>query len=365
MFTRRELLQSSAAIVGMCAAPACFAGPKNPGKVALYWHAMGDNIVACELCPRQCVLREGKTGICRTRQNVEGTLINNAYANPCAVHVDPVEKKPVFHVLPGTKTYSLAIAGCNLRCLNCQNYTISQQFPKDTKTTLLSPEKAVEEAKREGCSSLSYTYSEPIVWYEYVLETAKLAKQAGLKNILVTAGYINAPPLKELAPYIDAANINLKSFKNEIYQRLNSAELQPILDTISNAIKCGIWVEVTNLVIPTWTDNEEMIRAMCRWHKQNLGVDVPLHFLRFFPLYKLENLYPTPTDSLVRAQKIAKEEGINYVYVGNVAEIDSSTYCPSCKKAVVVRDGYSIRKNDVNKGKCGYCGATIKGLWSA
>jgi len=224
--------------------------------------------------------------------------------------------------------------------------------------------KVVEEAKREGCSSIAYTYSEPIVWYEYVLETCKLAKKAGLKNIWVTAGYINEAPLKELAPYMDAANINLKSFKNEIYLRLNSATLQPVMDTITNALKLGIWVEVTNLIIPTWTDDYEMIRKMCAWHKENLGADVPLHFLRFFPLYKLENLYPTPTDALRRAQTIAHDEGIKYVYVGNVAEIDSSTYCPACKKPVVVRDGYTIKKNAINKGKCGYCGTVIKGIWT-
>jgi pyruvate formate lyase activating enzyme len=365
MITRREMLQSSAAaLAGMCAVPACFAKPANPRKTAMYWQAMGENTVACELCPHKCILQEGKTGICRTRENVKGTLINNAYANPCAVHVDPIEKKPVFHLLPGTKAYSLAIAGCNLRCLNCQNYTISQQFPKDTETIYLPPEKVVEEAKREGCSSIAYTYSEPIVWYEYVLETCKLAKKAGLKNVWVTAGYINEAPLKELAPFMDAANINLKSFKNEIYLKLNSGMLQPVMDTITNALKLGIWVEVTNLIVPTWTDDYDMIRKMCAWHKENLGSEVPLHFLRFFPLYKLENLYPTPTDALRRAQKIAHDEGIKYVYVGNVAEIDSSTYCPNCNKAVVVRDGYTIKKNAIKDGKCGYCGAVIKGIWT-
>jgi len=280
------------------------------------------------------------------------------------VHVDPIEKKPLFHVLPGTKSYSLAIAGCNLRCLNCQNYTISQQFPKDTDSVFMPPEKVVEEAKREGCSTIAYTYSEPIAWYEYVLDTSKLAKKAGLRNLWITAGYINDAPLKELSQYMDAANINLKSFKNEIYLKLNSGKLRPILDTIQNALKYGIWVEVTNLVIPTWTDDLDMVRKMCAWLKQELGPDVPLHFSRFFPLYKLENLIPTPTDVLLKAQKIAQDEGIRHVYVGNVEELDSNTYCHSCKKPVIVRDGFLIKKNALKNGKCGYCGTAIKGIWA-
>jgi pyruvate formate lyase activating enzyme len=366
MFTRREMMACSAAAIGLASMPPCFAkSDKNNLKKAMYWHEMGEKSVSCELCPHGCILREGKTGLCRTRKNIGGTLFNTAYANPCAVHVDPIEKKPIFHVLPGTKSYSLAIAGCNLRCLNCQNYTISQRTPDETDNIYLPPEKVIEEAKREGCTSISYTYSEPIAWYEYVLETAMLAKKAGIKNIWITAGYINTAPLKELSQYMDAANINLKSFKSEIYLKLNSAKLGPVMDTITNALKFGMWVEVTNLIVPTWTDDFDMIKKMCAWHKQELGAEVPLHFLRFFPLYKLENLSPTPTETLLRAQKIARDEGIKYVYVGNVNEIDSSTYCPSCKKAVIVRDGYLIRKNAIKDGKCSYCQATIKGIWNA
>jgi pyruvate formate lyase activating enzyme len=363
MITRRELLKSSVAMAGLCAVPQAFAKPSPPLKTALYWEPMGE-AVTCELCPFGCVLPEGKTGICRTRQNIKGSLITTAYGNPCAVHVDPIEKKPLFHVLPGTKSYSLAIAGCMMRCLNCQNYTISQQFPKDTETVFLPPEKVVEEAIREGCPTIAYTYSEPTAWYEYMLDTSKLAKKAGLKNLWITSGFISDAPLKELSHYMDAANINLKSFKNEIYLKLNSAKLQPVLDTITNALKYGIWVEVTNLVIPTWTDDLEMVRKMCAWLKTELGPDVPLHFSRFFPLYKLENLIPTPTAVLLKAQKIAQDEGLKYVYVGNVEELDSNTYCPSCKKSLIVRDGFLIKKNAMKSGKCGYCSAVIKGIWA-
>ncbi len=364
MITRREMLQSSAAMIGVCAASSGFAKPRTPAHTALYWDSMGDDNVSCNLCPIQCILPDGKTGFCRTRENVKGTLVTHAYANPCAVAVDPIEKKPIFHMMPGSTSYSMAIAGCMLRCLNCQNYTISQQAPQDTATTSLPPEQVVEQAKRQGCRSIAYTYAEPIVWFEYVLDTAKLARAAGIRNILVTDGYINEPPLKELAPFIDAANINLKSFKNTTYLKLNSAKLQPVMDTILNAVKFGIWVEVTNLVVPTWTDDLDMIKSMCAWHKENLGADVPLHFLRFFPLYKLQNLYPTPTATLVAARKIAREAGINYVYVGNVAELDSNTYCPHCKKPVVVRDGYIIKHVAIKDGKCENCGTVIKGIWT-
>ena len=339
-----------------------FASPTH-GVIAQYWNNMGD-AVGCELCPNRCVLANGKTGVCRTRQNINGTLVNNAYANPCAVHVDPIEKKPIFHCWPGTKSFSLAIAGCNLRCLNCQNYTISQQLPKDTENTYLPPHMVVSEAKRLGCASIAYTYSEPVVWFEYVLETAKLAKKEGLKNIWITAGYINDSPLRELSQYIDAANINLKSFSDDIYIKLNGATLKPVLETIANAQRYGIWIEVTNLVIPTWTDNLVMIRAMCKWHKENLGPNVPLHFSRFFPLYKLQHLYPTPTDVLLKAKAIAEAEGISYVYVGNVAEIDSNTYCPHCRKAVIERSGLITKILSLKNGRCGHCNTEIKGIWS-
>ncbi len=363
MITRRTILKSATAMALAQALPKSVLSSPRQGVTALYWNNMGE-AVGCELCPNRCVLANGKTGVCRTRQNRNGTLVNNAYANPCAVHIDPIEKKPIFHCWPGTKSFSIAVAGCNLRCLNCQNYTISQQFPQDTATVYLPPDKVVSEAKRLGCTSIAYTYSEPVVWFEYVLETAKLAKKEGLKNIWITAGYINDSPLRELSQYIDAANINLKSFSENIYIKLNGATLKPVLETICNAKKYGIWVEVTNLIVPTWTDNVAMIRAMCKWHKNYLGSDTPLHFSRFFPLYKLQNLYPTPGDVLLKAKAIAESEGLSYVYVGNVAEIDSNTYCPHCRKLLVERNGLITGVKSLVNGKCGHCKTDIKGLWA-
>ena len=349
--------------MGSLALPVYAKGSAIPTHDALYWHSMGE-AVQCDLCPHACVLDEGKTGRCRTRQNINGSLVTHAFANPCAQHVDPIEKKPFFHVLPGSRAYSLAIAGCVLRCLNCQNYTISQRSPDETDTTYLPPEKAVQEALAQGCSSIAYTYSEPIAWFEYMLETAKRARAAGLKNVWVTSGYISQAPLMELSAVMDAVTLDIKSFSDAIYAKLNAGKLDPILQTLTNAQKHGMWVEISNLVVPRWTDDLSMLRKLCAWINRNMGADTPLHFLRFFPLYKLADLYPTPADTLLTAQKIAHEEGLHYAYVGNVAEADAATYCPSCKKPLIVRDGLIIKTMAITKGKCPYCKASIKGIWA-
>ncbi len=350
--------------MGVIALCPCYTSCATPSRKARFWEAKGDS-VSCKLCPRSCTIRPGATSPCRTRKNSNGTLITVGYANPCAVHVDPIEKKPLYHVLPGTKAYSVAIAGCNLRCKNCQNYTISQASPLETPNMNLPPQKVVEEAKRTGCTTIAYTYSEPIVWYEYMYDTAKLAHKAGLKNCMITCGYINSEPLKELAPYMDAVNIDLKSFSDDIYKKLNAGKLQPVLDTIKLSQSLGIWIEITNLIVPEWTDDPKMIREMCKWIVQSVGKEVPLHFSRFHPMYKLAHLYPTPTKILTSAKEIAKEEGLHYVYVGNVAGSDSNTYCPQCKKPLIKRYGYLVRSNKISHGKCSFCGYEIKGIWDS
>ena len=253
MITRREILKRGAALAsGALAFPHLAWAGKDSTYPAKYWHSMGD-AVGCDLCPLGCNLDEGKIGFCRTRQNIRGELVTTAYANPCAVHVDPIEKKPLFHVLPGARSFSVAIAGCNLRCLNCQNYDISQVTPGETRTTDLPPAKVVDAAKKQGCATIAYTYSEPIAWFEYMLDTSVMARSAGLKNLWISNGYISDAPLRELAPVMDAANINLKTFNNTLSQKLNGAKLQPVLDTLIAAKKYGIWLEITNLIIPGWT----------------------------------------------------------------------------------------------------------------
>ncbi len=319
----------------------------------------------CNLCPNECNIRPGETSQCRNRVNYNGKLYTIAYGNPCAVHIDPIEKKPLYHYYPGSKSFSIATAGCNFGCLNCQNWEISQSSPKDTRNAELFPEQVVEQAKRNGCKSIAYTYSEPITFYEYMYETAGIAQKKGIGNVLVSNGYINEEPLRELAKRIDAANIDLKSFSNEIYLKLNAGTLEPILNTLRILLEMNVWVEITNLVIPTWTDDYAMIRKMCQWLASNGFSEVPLHFSRFFPLYKLTQLPQTPTSTLIKAREIAQSCGLKYVYIGNTALPGSGdTICPSCGKVVVERKGYNVALVNLNNGKCGWCGEKINGRWS-
>lgn len=362
MITRRELILSVGAITGASVTGyAQFTNHKS--YPARFWHKSG-NTAFCDLCPHRCVLPEGRTGLCRGRKNTNGSLVSLGYAYPCAIHTDPIEKKPLYHMLPGTKTYSLGIAGCNLRCKNCQNYTISQSSPLQTENSYLPPEKAVEEAIRKGCSSIAYTYSEPAVWIEYVLDTAILARKAGLKNILVSSGYINQDPFEQLCKVIDGAHIDLKSFDNNVYFRLNAGKLQPVLDALLTARKAGVWIEIVNLVVPQWSDDQKMIREMCRWIKQNLGNSTPLHFSRFFPMYKLANLYPTPVEVLENARKIAIEEGLLFVYIGNVSQISPDTVCSSCGELLISRKGYYTTIHALTGGVCAKCKTPVPGVWS-
>lgn len=362
MVTRREYLKDLLIIAGLASA-ATTAASSPRYRTARFWHAMGKNVI-CDLCPNGCVLPEGKTGICRSRRNIDGSLVTLGHSWPCAVHVDPVEKKPLYHVLPGAKTFSIGVAGCNLRCKNCQNYSLSQKSPLETENVYLPPEKVIEEAKRRSCTIIAFTYSEPTVWIEYMLDTATLARKAGIRSVLVSSGYINPAPFSELAEVIDAAQIDLKSFDDKIYRDLNEGKLQPVLDTLKLAKKKGVWVEIVNLVIPQWTDKPEMIRLMCRWIAEELGHDTPLHFSRFFPLYKLSHLYPTPQKDLLAARTIALEEKLSFVYVGNVPDLDSNTYCLKCGELLLSRSGYIVDNRNLESGHCGKCSAMIPGIWT-
>ncbi len=320
--------------------------------------------IKCKLCPHACDLKEGETGDCRTRVVNEGKLHTIAYGNPCAVHIDPIEKKPLYHFIPSSTAFSIATAGCNLACLNCQNWNISQISPLDARNQDLMPDKVVEECIRGGCASIAYTYSDPIAFYEYTLDTAKIARNKGIRNVFISAGYINETPLRELAPYLDGANIDLKSFDNETYEMLNAGTLEPVLDTLRILKEMGVWLEITNLIVPTWTDNMDMIRRMCEWLLKNGFQDTPLHFSRFHPLYKLTNLPPTPYQTLKQAYDIARSEGIHYVYIGNVpGGEEDHTYCHHCGEPAIERRGYSIVSNNIRNGKCGKCGGSIPGRW--
>lgn len=286
-----------------------------------YYQRLDDGRVECLLCPHHCHITDGKSGLCRSRRNEGGVLVSEVYGKPCSLAIDPIEKKPLYHFHPGTKCLSLACTGCNFRCLNCQNHDISQVSPSGVGHYDLPPASVVKLCLEHNCPGIAYTYTEPLTYLEYITDTARLARESGLWNILVTAGYVCREPLSDLLPYLDAANIDLKSFSDDIYMRISGGHLQPVLDTILAMRDAGVWIELTNLVIPGINDDMHMIRQMCRWIADNRLADNPLHFSRFFPRYKMHDIPPTPIHTLKAAKLVAEEEGIKHVYLGNVSAV--------------------------------------------
>ena len=340
--------------------------PKHLWKYAkeAYHYAKADDQVQCLTCPHECVLAPGDRSICRSKVNIGGRLYSISYGNPCAVHVDPIEKKPLFHFYPRTWIFSLAAAGCNFRCLNCQNWEISQRRPEDVQFVELFPEDVLAQVRSYGVKAIAYTYSEPISFYEYMYDTARLAKKNGIRNVMVSNGFINRTPLLKLCRFLDGASVNLKSFSDKIYQCLNGGRLHPVLNTFKTLKEQGVWFEMINLVVPTYTDDPEMVKRMCDWILKELGSDHPLHFLRFFPQYKLQKLPATPVSTLERFREIAMSEGIHYVYIGNVpGHPATNTYCPNCKRLLIKREGYYIPEINIVNGKCKFCGTSIPGRW--
>lgn len=287
-------------------------------KECRYYQKLDDGRVECTLCPHHCRIAEGKTGICRSRRNQGGVLMSEVYGKPCSLAIDPIEKKPLYRFHPGTTCLSLACTGCNFRCLNCQNHDISQVAPTDVSHYELSPEDVIALCQKHHCPGIAYTYTEPLTYLEYIIDCARLAHEAGLWNILVTAGYVCQEPLADLLPYLDAANVDLKSFSDDIYNKVSGGHLQPVLDTILAMKQAGVWVEITNLVIPGVNDGLDMIRQMCRWLNEKGLAEAPLHFSRFFPRYKMQDTPPTPIATLKAAKRVAEDEGIKFVYLGNV-----------------------------------------------
>jgi pyruvate formate lyase activating enzyme len=341
--------------------------PDKPWKwsVEAFHYASDGTNVQCQVCPNRCILSPGDRSICRSKVNIDGKLYSLAYGNPCAAHIDPIEKKPLNHFYPATAIFSIATTGCNFRCLNCQNWEISQRRPEDVRFHELFPSDVVREALKHGCPSIAYTYSEAITYYEYMVDTAKLAREAGLKNVLVSNGYINKTPLLELAKYLDGANINLKSFDDRIYQCLNGGRLQPVLNTFKTLHDVGVWFEMTTLVVPTYIEDPDMIKRMCGWILKELGPDYPLHFLRFFPQYKLTRLPPTPIATLEKFKALALREGIHYVYLGNVPGHEGChTYCHHCGRTLIERRGYFLNQRNIENGCCKFCGTAVPGRWA-
>jgi pyruvate formate lyase activating enzyme len=333
-------------------------------KEAQFYKKLDNQIVQCQLCPRRCAIPPGRRGFCGVRENRAGTLYTLIYAKPVSIHIDPIEKKPLFHFLPSTTAFSIATAGCNLRCKFCQNWEISQAKPEDLEYVYIEPKELVRKVKESGAPTIAYTYTEPTIFYEYMLETAKLAHEQGIRNIMHSNGYINEEPLRQLAKYLDAANIDLKGFSDDYYAKLTEATLEPVLKSLKILKETGVHVEITNLVLSGYNDDGDVIRKMCLWIKENLGPDTPIHFSRFFPMYKMVSLNPTPLETLEKTRQIALDCGLNYVYIGNIAGHPAeNTYCPKCKKVVIERRGYFIVQDSIIDGKCKFCGAEIAGVW--
>jgi len=321
------------------------------------------NTIKCTLCPRYCIIPLDQQGFCGVRKNIEGKLYTLVYSNPVSTNIDPIEKKPLFHFLPGTTTFSFGTVGCNLACKFCQNWEIARAKPSDFNAHIVEPEEIVKAALDANCKSISYTYTEPTIFFEFVLETAKLAKKNGLKNIMVSNGYITKEAAEELYPFIDAINIDLKGFTEEFYKKTTGATLEPVLETLKLAKKMGLWLEITNLLLHDHNDDMEKIKQMCEWIKDNLGEDIPLHFSRSFPMHKMMDLVPTPEETLIKAKDTAEKVGLKYVYIGNVLLAGAEdTKCPECKRTMVKRHIHEIMENKIVSDACN-CGNRIAGIW--
>ncbi len=334
-------------------------------KEAMLYRSLAGKKVTCDLCHHRCDIVDSKFGICGVRQNREGKLYTHVYGEVIAAHVDPIEKKPLYHFLPGTTSFSIATIGCNFRCPFCQNWQISQATKREKKGRQgydFNPEDVVYEAKSRGCKSISYTYTEPTIFFEYAYETAKLAHEEGIGNIFVTNGYMTPEALETINPYLDACNVDLKSFKEEFYKEICRAHLEPVLDSIRLMRKLKIWVEITTLVVPGQNDGEEELTEIARFI-HDLDPDIPWHISRFHPDYQYTEARPTPLDTLHKAYNIGKEQDLRYIYIGNVLGESEDTLCPHCQRVLIKRQGYFIGQNKVKDTGCPFCGGHIAGVF--
>ncbi|MFQ6082062.1 MAG: AmmeMemoRadiSam system radical SAM enzyme [Candidatus Aminicenantia bacterium] len=342
-----------------------FGPTENLSKVeAKYYKKLPDKESKCELCPRECVVGDKERGYCGVRENMDGKYYTLVYGKVCSLNVDPIEKKPFFHFLPGTGAFSIATTSCNVNCKFCQNWEISQIRPEQAKNYDLPPKEVVEFAKKYNCPTIAYTYTEPVIFYEYMYDTAKQGHRQGVRSVVVTGSHINPKPMEDLTKVVEAIKIDLKAFSEEFYKNYVRGELKPVLEAAKIVYKSKKWMEIVYLVIPTLNDSPAEIRKMSQWVIKNIGPDIPIHFSRFWPMYLMKNLPQTPISTLEKARNIALKEGINYVYIGNVpGHKGESTYCPKCKKTVIKRFGYKILENNLKKGKCSNCGHPIPGVW--
>jgi len=335
-------------------------------KLSPYYSALEDGTVRCELCPHHCEVDPGDRGLCDVRANIKGKYYSLVYANPCAIHIDPIEKKPFFHVLPGTNSFSVATAGCNFDCKFCQNWSISQARPEDTRNYNLGPSDAVSLALQNDCVSIASTYVEPSIFMEYMLDIGKLTSKKKLLNVMHSNGFVAADPLADLCEVLDAACIDLKGFTEDYYRDMTGGgSLAPVLETLKTLRQKGIHTEIVTLIVPGRNDDMDTLRAMCDWIVETLGPDVPLHFSKFYPQYKLKSAQPTPLATLEAAHQTAGDAGLHYVYLGNVYEHPAeSTYCSGCGEMVIKRAGYETTLVGLEDGHCTGCRTEIPGIWS-
>ncbi len=335
-----------------------------PLHEASWYKKLDGGRVECKLCPNECRVADAERGTCGARENRGGTYYTLVYGRACAVHIDPVEKKPFFHVLPGSQALSYATAGCNVECKFCQNWEISQFRPEQVRSVWLPPAALVAAAENNGVPLVAATYSEPSIFWEYVRDVSRAARGRPVRSLVVSNGFIEKKPLEEVLPLLAAYKVDLKSFRESFYEKEIRGKLKPVLDTLTTIKAAGTWLEIVVLIIPTLNDSEAEITDLCRWVKANLGPEVPVHFTRFHPTYRLKNLPPTPVPTLDRAWKIGRAEGLHFVYVGNVpGHPGESTYCPGCGARLIHRVGYEIVSNRLRRGHCPDCGRKIPGVW--
>lgn len=367
--SRRSILKGLGACTLTAGIPVGFSGCNKTQAapsmhLARHWEKGKNKVITCTLCPNQCVTSPGETGFCRARTNIDGIYYSPVYANPVALHNDPIEKKPLNHVLPGTKAFSIGLTGCNLRCRHCQNWQISQAKYDSLPSEHKSPQQIIQAAKSAGSQSVAFTYNEPTTFFEYMIDVATQAKKENIGAVIVSNGYINEKPQSELLGVLDAYKVDLKGFTEKFYSSICEAELKHVLDSLVRIKKSGVWLEIVNLVIPTLNDSEKEINEMSSWVVKNLGKDVPIHFTRFHPTYKIRNLPPTPISILERAHDLAVANGIRYAYVGNAPGHKwEHTYCPSCGQTLIKRYMYDTKIVGMKKGKCTKCESAIPGVW--
>jgi pyruvate formate lyase activating enzyme len=331
---------------------------------AKFYQKLQNRKIKCKLCPRECVVGDKERGYCGVRENHGGTYYSLVHSRVCAAHVDPVEKKPLFHYLPGTTAFSLATAGCNVNCKFCQNWDISQSRPEQIPSTYVPPQRVAELAKQYKCPTIAYTYSEPVIFSEFLMDAADAGHEAGIRSIVVSNGYMQQESLKAAYGKMDAVKIDLKAFSEKYYKEVVTGQLKPVLDSLVTLKKMGKWTEIVYLVVPGMNDGDEEFRGLAVWIKTNLGSDVPLHFTQFHPEYLLKNLPITPVPTLERAKAIADAEGLHYVYIGNVpGHPAQNTYCPQCRKMLVERVAFTANKVMISKGRCPACQHPIPGVW--